>query len=85
MKNLPVKAGVVRSGEGTLASPWQEGEGTQGTRTRATHNTRRPLPAQPNPRPYGYEGASEGVSHHTSPRGRPRSSLPMFVCYMRNK
>ena len=46
---------------------------------------KRPLPAQPNPRPYGYEGASEGMSHHTSPRGRPRSSLPMFVCYMRNK
>jgi hypothetical protein len=44
-----------------------------------------PRPAQPNPRPYGDEGAAEGMSHHTSPRGRPRSSLPMFVCYMRNK
>ena len=27
---------------------------------------KRPLPAQPNPRPYGYEAASEAMSHNGS-------------------
>ena len=27
---------------------------------------KRPHPAQPNPRPYGYEAASEGMSHNGS-------------------
>ena len=41
----------MRSGEGTLASPWQEGVGARRMRTRATHNTRRPHPASTQPLP----------------------------------
>jgi hypothetical protein len=62
-----VGAGVVRSGVGTLASPWEAGQGVQGSRTRATHTTRRPLPTPPFPRPYGYDGASDATLPNICP------------------
>src|SRR5437764_4532364 len=52
-------------GMGPLGRPGQERR--QGRGTRATHNTRRPLP-------YGYDAASEGTSQKTSlckPHSRP--------------
>ena len=74
-------SGVEWCGDACVAR-WGRGKALMGP---GRGRRKRPLPAQPNPRPYGYEGASEAVSHQTTPRGRPRSSLPMFVCYMRNK
>jgi hypothetical protein len=46
---------------GRLRRPGRRGAGVHPTRTRATHNTRRPRPAQPFPRPYGDEGASQAT------------------------
>jgi 5-amino-6-(5-phospho-D-ribitylamino)uracil phosphatase len=51
-----------------------------GHATRATHNTRRPLPSQPYPRPYGFEAASEGTLRTTSLCKAAR--LP-FIIYLR--
>src|SRR5205085_2142772 len=50
--------------QGTLASPWQEGAGTHGSRTRATQAS----PPRPTlPPPLGYEVASGGMLHTTYP------------------
>jgi hypothetical protein len=70
-EGVPVGAGVVWMGAGTLASPWQKGEDAHGSRTRATHNTRRPLPSSQPPPPLRDESASLLVS--TKP---PRISPP---------
>src|SRR5206468_2935047 len=50
-KYLPVKAGVELGGVGTLASPWQEGAGARGSRTRATQAS--PPRLIPTPAPTG--------------------------------
>jgi hypothetical protein len=61
---VSVGAGVVLGGVGTLASPWQEGRRTQ---EQDAGDHKGPRPAQPYPRPYGYEGASETMSYNIYP------------------
>src|SRR5436309_3069115 len=57
-----VGAGVVWSGVGTLASPWLEGGRLVGPGRGRRNSTRRPHPAQPFPRPYECEAASQATS-----------------------
>ena len=54
-----VGAGVVWSGVGTLASPWLEGGRLVGP---GRGRRKRPHSAQPNPRPYECEAASQATS-----------------------
>ncbi len=61
---VAVGAGVVRSGVGTLASPWREGKSAHADRTRATQAS---PPHTTLPPPLRYGVASEAMSHNTYP------------------